>query len=263
MVFLSYGSGGGSPEHAKVTLKVTGPKVSAGNLLSEEKLHQPVAVADDTIPARQATLQAIEARSGGPAIAYGETEVEMSDGRQSTDGAFEPIGLFGRPMKDLLAFEGDYTFHAVATYGEECISSRELQWSIHVRAAIDPGRTGVDVVRTGTSVGGQATGTVTVTPRDPFGNLVGPGQDLTVSGSPGTTVTGPVTDNGDGTYTVPVAWDPEAGEPGLVVGQPGRPPVVVAPPKTGPGPDRCRWCWLLCLLLLLLAILLFLLWWFK
>jgi V8-like Glu-specific endopeptidase len=265
MVFLSYGSGGGSPEHAKVMLKVTGPRVSAGNLLSKEKLHQPVAAAGDTIPARQATLQAIEARTGGPAIAYGETEVEMSDGPGSTNGAFEPIGLFGRPMKDLLAFEGDYTFHAVATYGEECVSSRELQWSIHVRAAIDPGRTGVDVVRTGTRIDGQATGTVTVTPRDPFGNLVGPGQDLIVSGTPGTTVTGPVTDNGDGTYTVPVAWDPEAGDPGLIVGQPGRPAVVVAPPKTDPGPDgrRCRWCWLLCLLLLLLLILLLWLYWFK
>ena len=263
MVFLSYGSGGGSPHHAHVKLTVTGPRVSAGNLLSQEKLHQPAPAGGDTIPALQTTLQAIEARTGTAAITYGEVEVEMSDGPGSTHGAFEPIGLFGRPMKDLLAFEGDYTFHAVATYGEECVSSRELQWSIHVGAAVDPGRTGIDIVRTGTRVDGRASGTVTVTPRDPFGNLVGPGRDLTISGTPGTTVTGPVTDNGDGTYTVPVAWDPEAGDPGVVVGQPGRPPVVVTPPRTEPDRHNCHWCWLIALLLLLLVILLLWLYWFK
>ncbi|HET9640981.1 MAG TPA: trypsin-like peptidase domain-containing protein [Allosphingosinicella sp.] len=262
MVFLSYPSGG-SPENVQVKLKVTGPRVSAGNLLSQERLHQPSAAGGDTIPALQATMQAIEARTGGPAIVYGESEVEMSEGPGSTGGAFESVGLFGGPMKDLLAFEGDYTFHAVATYGEGCISSRELQWSIHVGAAVDPGRTDVTVVRTGTRVDGRATGTVTITPRDPFGNLVGPGRDLTVSGTPGTTVTGPATDNGDGTYTVPVAWDPESGEPGVVVGQPGRPPVVLTPPGTGPEGHSCRWCWLIALLLLLLSILLLWLYWFK
>ena len=58
--------------------------------------------------------------------------------------------------------------------------------------------------------------------------------DVTVTGAPGTTVTGPMTDNGDGSYTVPVDWNAASDNgPGIVIGQPGRPPVVVHDPKVG------------------------------
>ena len=101
---------------------------------------------------------------------------------------------------------------------------------------MDPDATVVVVSETGTS-GGVTTGTVTITPQDQYGNQVGPGRTdgLGVAGVPGTTVTGPVVDNGDGTYGVPVTW-PAGSDPGVVVTQPGRPPVVIAPPSTsGPG----------------------------
>ena len=77
-------------------------------------------------------------------------------------------------------------------------------------------------------------------PKDKYDNNLGPGRGdgFTVTGVPGTTVTGPVKDNGDGSYTVPVTCDPSTGNnPGVVIGQPGRPPIIVHGP--GSGKDRC------------------------
>ena len=95
-----------------------------------------------------------------------------------------------------------------------------------------------------------------IVPRDRFGNHLGPGrgEDLTLGGGPGTTVTGPVQDNGDGSYTVPVAWDPASGGPSIVVTQPDRPAVVLSPPG---GAAALCWPWrLLCLLLAILVVIL-------
>jgi hypothetical protein len=266
LVFLSYGSGGGSPDHAAVKLVVTRPKVSAGNLLSQAGLKPPVTIGGDTIPARQATLKAIEAQTGQPAISYAQTSFDLAGGPDNTNGAFESVGLYGKPIEDLLTIEGNYTFHWIATYGEGCVSSRELIWSLHVDPSVDPTRSGTTTTQTGTRPDGTATGTVTITPRDPYGNDVGPGRGggLTISGGPGTTVTGPARDNGDGSYTVPVTWDPGAGGPVVVVGQPGRPPVVLGQPcapAPAPAREKCWWCMILCAVLFLVAIVLFFLWW--
>jgi hypothetical protein len=69
-------------------------------------------------------------------------------------------------------------------------------------------------------------------------------------------VTGPVTDNGDGSYTVPVTSDPSVGNPGVIIGQPGRPPVIVHGPESGK--DRCaNWkirFWIMVLVALLLLL---------
>jgi hypothetical protein len=129
---------------------------------------------------------------------------------------------------------------------------------------IDPSRTGVTTTDTGTRADGTHTVIVTVTPRDQYGNNLGPGRGdgIAISGTPGTTVTGPPQDNGDGSYGVPGVWDPSSGQPpGVVVSQPGRPGVVVQEPAAK---EDCRkWkilFWLLLLLLLILLILLLLCW---
>jgi hypothetical protein len=266
IVALHYATGG-APENIKVQVTVKRPDASLGNILAQAKLQPPITLGGDTIPARQATLLAIENSSGKPAVNYTETSFELTSSPASTNGQFEPDGVFGNPRTDLLTVEGHYTFHVRATYGEGCVSTRELQWSITVDPSIDPSRTtvtGSDGVR---QPDGTRTGTVTVTPRDLYGNLLGPGRgaDLTVSGVPGTTVTEAVRDNGDGTYTVPVTWDPAKGHPGVVIGQPGRPPVVVAPPKkwesSTPAPrDPCKPCWILLCALLAMLLVLFFLW---
>ncbi len=261
LVMLRYRTGG-SPRNAAVKMTVRRPSASLGNILANARLRPPIALAGDTIPARQATLLAVESETGHPAVDYTETAFDLASTPEHTD-AFEPNGLFGRKLKDLLTVEGSYTFHAVATYGTDCVATRELQWSVHVDPAVDPSRTQVSTTQTGTRPDGTLEGTVTITPRDPYGNLIGPGRQggLTVTGAPGTTVTGPIRDNGDGTYTVPVAWNPAVDGPGVIVGQPGRPPVIVGPPARPV--KSCRFCWFLVALLVLLVVLLLLLWFFK
>jgi trypsin-like peptidase/VWA domain-containing protein len=247
---------GGLPPNAKVQVTVARPDTSVGNLLSAEKLGSALTIDADTIPPRQATLMAIEARTGRPAVGYTRQAFDLFDDIVST-GSPEPAGVFGNPLKDFLTVEGNYTFHFRATYGDACTGTRELIWSVHVDPSIDPSPTVVT-----TTLDGNDKGTITVVPKDKYGNNLGPGRggDITVSGAPGTTVTGPVTDNGDGSYTVPVTWNPGSGNPpGVVIGQPGRPPVVVVDPgKAGKG--RCR-KWKLLFWLALLAALFFLILW--
>jgi len=243
---------GGLPPNAEVTVTVSRPDASVGTLLAEERLGATVVVDADTIPARQATLMAIEQRTGRPVVGYTEQTFPLFDEVEYT-GAPEAAGIFGNPLEDLLTVEGEYAFRFKAGYGEGCTATRELLWSVHVDPGVDPGRTDVTV----NGSGGR--GTVTLVPRDKYGNKVGPGRGdgLSLTGVPGTTVAGPVSDNADGSYTVPVSWDPSLGAPGVVIGQPGRPPVVV---QGGAGADPCReWkirFWVLLLVLLVVLVLL-------
>jgi hypothetical protein len=253
---------GSTPRGADVTLTITRPASSTGTLLSQNRLGPSAVLGGDVIPARQATLQTVEQNTGNPVVTYTTSTVDLHDDGGHQDGAMEPDGIFADALTDLLRTEGTYTFHAIATYGDTCISTREALWSLHVDVGVDPGRSGVTVVDNGPGTGGQHVGTVTVTPKDVYGNNLGPGRGdgLTVTGTPGTTVTGPAVDNGDGSYTVPVTWDPGATDnPGVVIGQPGRPPVVVQP-TPAPKPDSCKkwklWVWLLLLLVLILLVLL-------
>ena len=258
LVMLQYDAGG-APYNATVKVTVTRPTVSVGNLLTQSKLGPPSTIDADTIPARQATLTALEVASGTPVVTYSDQTFPLGDDAASIRGAFESGGLFGKELKDLLSIEGNYTFHFQATYGIGCTSTRELLWSVHADVGIDPGHTNVTTNLTGTGPGGQRTGTVSIMPRDIYGNNLGPGRgdSITVDGVPGTAVTGPVKDNGDGSYTVPISWDPGLGQPaGVVVGQPGRPCRVIVQKKK----DRCRtWKWLFWLTLIIALILLLIL----
>lgn len=243
---------GGLPPNPQVKVTVSRPDASVGNLLSQEKLGAAVVIDADTIPARQATLMAIEQRTGRPVVGYTQQTFPLFDDPAHTN-APEPAGIFGNPLKDLLTVEGNYTFHFQASYGDVCTATRELLWSVHVDPGVDPSRT---VVTANVSGG---TGTINVVPKDRYGNNLGPGRGdgFTVTGVPGTTVTGPIKDNGDGSYTVPVSSDPSPGtDPGVVIGQPGRPPVVVH--GAGSGKDRCRKWKILFWIMLLVALLLLL-----
>jgi V8-like Glu-specific endopeptidase len=249
---------GGLPPNAKVKVTVFRPDASVGNLLSQEKLGPPAVIDGDTIPPRQAALTSIEARTGRPAVGYGQQTFDLFDDVVNTNSP-EPAGLYGNPLKDLLTMEGNYTFHFQATYGDTCNATRELLWSLHVDPGIDPLRTTITTSVTG------GTGTIMVVPKDKYGNNLGPGRGdgLSITGAPGTIVTGAVRDNGDGSYTAPVKWTPSLGDsPGVVIGQAGRPPVVVHDPKVR-GKDRCRIWKILFSLMLLVALVLLLLWLLK
>ena len=249
---------GGFPPNAKVKVTVSRPDAGVGNLLSQERLGPSVVIDADTIPPRQSTLMAIEARTGKPVVGYTQQTFDMYGDIANTE-AFETAGLFGNFLKDLLTVEGNYTFHFVASYGDKCTASRELIWSLHVDSGVDPSTTTV------TSNVGGGRGTITVVPKDKYGNNLGPGrgEGISITGAPGTTVTGPVRDNGDGSYTVPVSWDPSStNSPGIVMGQPDRPPVVVHDPHVK-GKDRSRIWRILFWLMFLIALILLLLWLLK
>ncbi|MFE4594789.1 trypsin-like peptidase domain-containing protein [Streptomyces laurentii] len=238
MVFLHYGQGG-SPPAARADLTVTRPAAGAGNILSQAGLGAPVTVGGDTLPPRQSTLRTLEKAAGHPLFTYTTDTFPLFDDPAHTDGTFEPAGLFGNPLPELLTVEGDYTFHARAVYGEGCASSRETQWTVHVDVSVDPART------TTTVTGGPTGGTLTLIPRDRYGNQLGPGRldGLPLTAAPGTTLTGPVTDNGDGSYTVPVTWTAGTpGAPAVIVSQPGRPPVLVNGTPLPPGGTPCEPC---------------------
>jgi hypothetical protein len=197
----------------------------------------------DAVGAFHSTLQAIARSAGGVLpVSPSHQRVTLFDDGVHDDGAMEPDGIYNLPLEDLAKAEGTYHFRAVATYGHDCKATREAAWSIHVEPAIDPGRTLVAIIDIQDLPDGRH-GTLVITPRDPFDNPLGPGRgDLfTVTPLPGVSIDGRLKDRGDGSYTVSVSWTPPA-TPGVVVQQPDRPPVVVAPPRGQVPPGGSRDC---------------------
>lgn len=261
---------GSFPHDARVHVIARSPDTSVGNVLTKSGLRRPVEIEGDTIGARQATLTALEQESGRPVVGYSATRHELFDGPGHRQGPMEAGGIFGTNIDDLLKNEGDYTFHFRAEYGEGCTATRELFWTAHVGIGISGSHT--DVLTDHTGVRGRLTvGTLTITPRDAFGNHLGPGRSdaFEINGGTGTTLDGSMVDNGDGTYTAPVAWDPVTGPPSLVITQPDRPPVVAAPSAAAPPaptvpppaerPPTSHWKLLFWLALILAVVLLVLL----
>lgn len=245
----------GTAPYADVEVTLEGPGVSLGELVTRHGLSAPQ-VASEPTDAFTATLQAIAVESGGQLPLGSSTRtVPLFDDGVHDDGAMERDGIYGNPLDDVLKFEGTYMLHAVATYGDGCRGRREATWSVHVEL----GKTSVEVVETGTRPDGGRTGTVRLTPRDAYGSPLGPGRGdrFDVTPQPGTTVTGPITDNGNGSYDIPVGWGPDSGGPGLIVVQPERAPVPITLPAKLPW-----WCtrpgliWLVVAAVLVLLILL-------
>jgi hypothetical protein len=223
---------GGWPEGMQAKVIITHPDAGVGNILSKNGLG-PGGITDaDAVPARQATLQAIEQSTGKPAVNYVDTTILLGNDSDSTGGAFEPTATFGKPLVDFLTVEGNYTFHAIATYSRDCTGMREMTWSLHVDVGIDPGKTTVTITDLPPSPDGGACFSMTFTPRDKYGNLLGPGraEGFTVQAQPGSTPLGAVTDLGNGSYQVDVCTDPGTiNPPQIGIVQPGRPPVAVGP----------------------------------
>lgn len=230
------------PGGANVVLHIERPDIALGQLTTNAGLRQPVTTGD-TLDAFHATLQNIARNAGGTLpIPTSKLQVPLYDDGLHDDGAMEPDGIYNNHMSDLLRAEGTYQFRAVASFGDGCVATREAHWSVHVEPGIDPGRTVVTVVNVSDVPGGRE-GTLVITPMDPYGNPIGPGRGglFTVTPLPGVQVIGPVRDRGDGGYEVGVVWDPNiVPQPGVVVQQPDRPPIVVQPtPGTGaPCPPR-------------------------
>jgi hypothetical protein len=241
-VFFHFGDGSW-PDPADIELTLSRPNASIGNILSKTGLHPPVTQSGDVLPSRQATLGDI-----GAAITQVEETFELSNDPENSGGFFEDTGLFGKILNDTLVVEGDYLFHFRASTKDSCLSTREVLWSIYIDVGIDASKTPILVIATGTDTSGQSTGVIIITPQDPYGNLLGPGRGdgITFIGITGTTITGPIIDNGNGSYTIPISYNPSTGSPpGVTIQQPGRPPVTIQQPEQCPtcipypGGDQC------------------------
>jgi len=252
------------PDNVKIKVTVTGPSDSIGNILSKSKLRNVTSPGGDTIPSRQSTLMALEAESGSAVVKYVDYTFDLFEDAANTGGYFESHGVMGNELHDILKTEGNYSFHAVAAYGEGCMATRELIWSIHVDCGIDGSKTVVQTSVIATLPGGKSRVKITITPKDFYGNNLGPGRqgDIDVNGLNGSIIDGTITDNGDGTYTVVVIWDPASGnQPGVVINQPNRPGVPVVPPcpvnGKAAGKKWKNWFYVLFFIFLLLLLLLF------
>jgi len=227
------------PRGGQVRLRLRRPSASVGTVLAEHGLGAPRVVAGDVIPARQATLSALEAATGTPVTGYVDEEHVLADDGPGA-GTFMPSGRFGKRLEASLVVDGTYTFHARAQVGLGCDVTREVQWSYHVSVGIDPESTTVEAEPVPPGDPGSGQVRVTFTPRDRYGNHLGPGAggDLTVGALPGCSLVGTLSDLGDGRYRQVVECDPASAEqPGITVGQPGRGPVALTPTR----PQRTRY----------------------
>ena len=196
-----------TPHGATVACTVTRPAVAAGDVLAQRGLGGPRTIDGDTIPARQATLLDIEQQSGTPPVGYEQVSFELlADPARTPRGSSRATGSSAEcsTTSSRSRTGGDYTFHCRATYGHDHPGAREHVWTLHVDTGIDAAQTGIDVVRGAAQPGGDTRVRITLTPRDRYGHLLGPGRAdaISVAGTPGTTVIGLPADNGDGTYTV-------------------------------------------------------------
>ncbi len=249
----------GTTPHAEVQLAIEAPDVALGRLVTQAGLAKPI-IDGDAVDAFRATLQKIAAGPGGLVIPTRNVTVPLRNDDSQIVRTMEPSAVYGALLDNLTRNEGTYTFHARARYGNHCHATREAIWSIYVECGIDPRRTKVEIVATVDAGGGRRQVTIRLTPQDRYGNPLGPGRgdQFDLFGTTGSTTTGPVRDRGDGSYDVDVIWDPSvAPQPGVVISQPERPPVTIAPPVAKP---RCPiWLCVLLALLLVIAVLVILL----
>lgn len=251
----------GTAPHATVEVTIDAPDGSLGKMVAEAGLSPPL-IDGDPVDSFTATLQKIADQAGGLPLERSMKTVELLDDGGHDDGGMERDGIYGNPLENLTRYEGTYTFHAKARYGDACQVTREVMWSLHVEVGIDPGRTEVEVLDVADGPDGQKTGVIRVCFRDLYSSPLGPGRGdrFELTGQPGTTLTGPVIDRGDGCYDATVTWDPSVSRnPGLIVGQPGRPPTTLAPPTTEKAPCCPIWlCWGLAIALVVMLIIFFL-----
>ncbi|MCH9647443.1 MAG: trypsin-like peptidase domain-containing protein [Deltaproteobacteria bacterium] len=214
---------------ATVELTIDTPDAALGAVVAENGLVEPV-IDEDPLSPFQATVQRIASSPGGLPIPRRKTSVSLHDHGEHDDGALEPDGIYGNILEEITRFEGTYEFHAKATYGEGCVATREVFWSVHVEPSIDSGQSTLDLIDSGVGEGGRRKGVLVIFPRDHHGNPLGPGRSdrFTVSPLPGGTLGSHPEDRGDGSYGVDVDWDATVlPSPGIIVSQPDRDPVVI------------------------------------
>jgi hypothetical protein len=244
LVTLRYPDGA-QVHDASMWVEVDAPGESAGNLLARAGVGAARTVGGEQLEPAASTLIGLEGSGGAALIPTHTSRFDLFDDTEHEPGALEPDGVFGNPLRDLTKHEGHYTFRARAEFGDGCRTAREVSWSVYVTAAVDPDRSGVKVRETGRLPDGRRRGVLIFTPKDRYGNYLGPGRcrDLTLYSVPGTVLDGALIDLGDASYTQDVTWDPSRTPvPEISVTQPGRAPVTLSPAgasASGAGRSGC------------------------
>jgi hypothetical protein len=220
----------GFPPQAKVTVAIGRPAGSAGDYLTRHRQLEPPADTDgDTVPARQATLQAAPTSAGF--LRQTTDSFELYDDTLHEDGTPRRDGIFGNPLDDVLTVEGNYELHFRARYSTGvCKGMREALQSLYVEIGIDAKRSRLTARMLRKLSKGAPGMRLTLVPRDRYGNHLGPGRldAFSVTGSEGTNLRGAVRDRGDGSYELRADWDARSKlPPGVVITQHGREPVVI------------------------------------
>jgi trypsin-like peptidase/von Willebrand factor type A domain-containing protein len=234
-VFLRNPDGG--RVDGKITVEIAAPTTGTGNILMQNPLIASTSPGGDTLDQRTSTLIALEQAHGSALVPVTPSTITLLDDGSHDDGGIEPDGIYGLPMPNLARHEGNYTFHARATYGTACVANRETTWSTYVAVGVDPSKTSASTKDVGGLPGGRRRVEVTITPRDKYGNHLGPGRSgsFETGGAPGSNIDGGLTDNGDGSYSQVVVWKPGKDTPSVTVRQPDRIPVVIVGPKPSGG----------------------------
>lgn len=198
----------GGYDSVDATVTIERPTVGIGSLLIQQGM-----------PAVSFGAESYGGRAGGLQTATIPTELvgpfTLND--DGVDGDIHPGNFYWtKHVADQGQVDGmyRYTFHLKLTKNG-CTTERELAQTVFVDVGTDPASTTVSVQSTPTG------STVTVFPKDPFGNPWGPGRTGAVScGPPGQYTCDPsqIVDNGDGTYTIVITSLPGANGPAQVTG---------------------------------------------
>lgn len=256
LVSLRYPDGA-KVDDAQMTVEVETPGESIGNVLTRAGLGEATVVGGEQLPAPASRLLALEQGQAGGLIPTTLQTFPLFDDETHEEGALEPDGVYGNPLIGLTRYEGNYTFHARAVFGEGCTTAREVTWSVYVSPGIDPVTTIATTTNLGPAADGRTRIRVTVTPKDVYGNFIGPGRsgEFEIRPLPANELVGPLVDAGDGSYVQEVAWESGSGaRPGVTLGQPGRPPLVAGSPAEAPVSRGCLSLALLAAVALLLWI---------
>ncbi len=247
------------PANIKMELTLTRPGQSLGNLVVKEGLKTSTIIAGDAIPARYKTLKDIETQNGGTLVSFTEQEFELLNIFEEGK-TLEPSGIYGKILTNITQKEGHYTFKVNAAYGQGCLSSREANWAIYVSVGIDPDNTDVKTQIIETLPGGKQRVTISFTPKDKYGNYLGPGKlgELTVFPAAGNELTGDISDLENGTYVQEVIKEADPTTiPGITIVQDERPPILICPGSSISTTIPIFYFWLLLAILIILIILFF------
>jgi hypothetical protein len=217
-----------------VVLEVDVPNDGTGNILTKRGLRVSTNQDGDQSDPRASTLISLEKEHGSELVKTTMHTFQLFDDGEHGDGGMESDGIFGNLLNDLTLQEGNYDFHAKATYGHDCVASRETRWSIYVHIGIDQDKTKVTTGLIDTLSDGKQKMELIFIPQDKYGNYLGPGRidAFHVETRAGSNLDGAPTDNKDGSYTQVVIWDPNSeANPGLTIMQPGRQPIVLTSSK--------------------------------